>query len=210
MIEVPAAAEILWAYHCDVPPAGGFDAIVCLGSYDESVARHAAELFLAQPGRTLVFTGHQGNWTGGLYAASEAEHFAGIARSMGVPEDRILIEPTATNIGENVTRSEAMLTAGVQAVHYLTKPQTQRRLLLTLSRLSRMKAWSVGAPFRSLREAVALFGLERILPEMVGDLDRILKYPALGFMVPEAVPDDVIAAFEDLKRLGYTGHLLKG
>lgn len=210
MIEIPAAAEILWTYHCDVPDAGAFDAIVCLGSYDESVARHAADLFLAQPSRAIVFTGYQGNWTGGLYAASEAEHFAGIAMSMGVSEHRILIEPTATNIGENIIRSEAMLPDGAQAVHYLTKPQTQRRLLLTLAHLSRMKDRSVGAPSRNLKEAVALFGLDQIVAEMVGDLDRILKYPALGFMAPEAVPGDVLAAFEDLKRLGYTGHLLKG
>jgi hypothetical protein len=209
MIEVPAAAEILWAYHCDVPRAGAFDAIVCLGSYDESVARHAADLFLAQPCRSLVFTGHQGNWTAGLYAASEAEHFAGIAIATGVPEDRVLIEPTATNIGENITRSEAMLPDAAQAVHYLTKPQTQRRLLLTLARLSRIKTWSVGAPSRTLQEAVALFGRDQIIAEMVGDLDRVLHYPALGFMAPEIVPDAVLDAFEDLKRLGYTGHLLK-
>lgn len=211
MTEIAGLAGILWDYHTAVPQpaAGELSAIVCLGSYDESIARHAADLHLAQPSATLVFTGHQGNWTGGLYAASEAEHFARIAASMGVPEGRMLIEPAATNIGENVTFSEAMLPDRTGTVHYVTKPQTQRRLHLTLARLSRIGTRSVGAPARSLGEAVAMFGAEQIITEMVGDLDRILHYPARGFMAPDTVPGDVLGAFEDLKRLGFTSHLLK-
>lgn len=212
MIATIAAAEILWDYHTSVPRSGSgeFDTIVCLGSYDESVARHAARLHSANPSASVLFTGNVGNWTSGLYALSEAEHFAAIARSMGVPDERILIEPAATYIGENIALSEAMLPDQPGVVHYITKPQTQRRLYLTLARLSRVEARSVGAPARSLAEAIAMFGLDQILPEMVGDLDRILKYPALGFMAPETVPDAVLSAFEDLKGMGYTGHLIKG
>jgi Uncharacterized conserved protein len=211
MTFIPAAAEILWAYHAAVPAARGpFDVIVCLGSYDESVARHAARLHLADPGSTLLFTGHKGNWTEGLYAGSEAEHFAGIAIAAGVPRERILIEPKATNIAENIACSEAMLPADPGRVVYLTKPQTQRRLLLTLKVASRLSTYHVGAPQRGLAEAIELFGANQIITEMVGDLDRVLKYPALGYMAADTVPGEVLAAFEDLKRSGFTGHLVSG
>jgi len=45
--------------------------------------------------------------------------------------------------------------------------------------------------------------------EMVGDLERILKYPGLGFQVPQQVPAPVMEAWEALKGLGFTGHLMK-
>lgn len=212
MSDVRAAAAILWDFHCSVPEAGDgpFEAIVCLGSYDESVARHAAALHLAGSGGVLLFTGRRGNWTDGLYDASEAEHFAGIAVAMGVDRATILIEPKATNIGENVAFAEAMLPADPGRVLFLTKPQTQRRLYLTLAAKSRLAAWRVGAPARGLDEAIALFGLSQIANEMAGDLDRVLKYPALGFMAAHKVSDEVLAAFETLKRAGYCGHLVKG
>ena len=43
---------------------------------------------------------------------------------------------------------------------------------------------------------------------MVGDLQRVLAYPDLGFAVPQYVPEDVHAAYESLVRGGFTDHLI--
>ena len=42
---------------------------------------------------------------------------------------------------------------------------------------------------------------------MVGDLQRILIYPAKGFQIPQVVPPEVIAAYE--AAAGYDRHLAK-
>ena len=43
---------------------------------------------------------------------------------------------------------------------------------------------------------------------MVGDLQRVIEYPALGFAVEQEVPGKVYAAFERLIDAGYTSRLM--
>ena len=49
---------------------------------------------------------------------------------------------------------------------------------------------------------------EDILNTMVGDLQRIVEYPKLGFQSKHEVPQNVLAAMQDLIKMGYTKHLL--
>ncbi|MCQ8781462.1 ElyC/SanA/YdcF family protein [Mangrovibrevibacter kandeliae] len=207
-----AAALTLWDFHNAVapPPDGArFDAVVGLGSYDDSVARHAAELVLADRAPWLVFSGREGNWTAGEFGDTEAARFAAVARREGVPADRILLEPTATNLGANVVASEALLRGrGLSRTLWVTKPQTRLRLALTLRRQTTLVDWSVTAPSRSLSQALDLFGAERILEEMVGDFDRVLAYPARGLQAEAEVPEAVHAAAAVVAGAGYNRHRL--
>ena len=49
---------------------------------------------------------------------------------------------------------------------------------------------------------------EEILHTMVGDLQRIIEYPKLGFQISQEVPQTVVDAMEKLIALGYTNHLI--
>jgi hypothetical protein len=49
---------------------------------------------------------------------------------------------------------------------------------------------------------------QQVIEFMVGDLQRILEYPRLGFMIPQEVPAPVLRAYEILIAAGYTRHLL--
>lgn len=133
-VEVLAAARMLWDYHCIYDELQTADVIIGLGSYDTRVADHAAELYMQGVATWLMFTGHSGNWTKGLYKSSEAEAFAEIAIAAGVPESAIIIEPKATNIGENILFSRAKMVPGVISPIFVTKPQTQRRVRATVDR----------------------------------------------------------------------------
>ncbi len=42
---------------------------------------------------------------------------------------------------------------------------------------------------------------------MVGDLQRIIEYPKLGYQIEQNIPKEVMSAFEELVALGYTEHL---
>ena len=47
-----------------------------------------------------------------------------------------------------------------------------------------------------------------IINTMVGDLQRIIEYPKLGYQIYQHVPKDVLVAF-NIKQCGYVNHLMK-
>jgi hypothetical protein len=47
-----------------------------------------------------------------------------------------------------------------------------------------------------------------VIAQMVGDLDRVITYPALGFTIEQDVPEAVMAAFEALVDAGYRSRLV--
>jgi hypothetical protein len=47
-----------------------------------------------------------------------------------------------------------------------------------------------------------------VLDMLVGDLQRVMEYPALGFAVEQVIPDDVESAYHRLICAGYTSRLM--
>ena len=63
----------------------------------------------------------------------------------------------------------------------------------------------------SLDDYVKSIGDDRLVIDMlVGDLQRIIAYPALGFAIPQEVPPAVMDAYKRLTARGYDSLLLKG
>ena len=48
----------------------------------------------------------------------------------------------------------------------------------------------------------------QIIDTMVGDLQRIIEYPKLGYQVHQDVPQPVLQAYAHLKSNGYINHML--
>ena len=205
---VLAAARVLFAYHRIDDPLAPSDAIVGLGSYDLRVADRCAELFHDGIAPRLVLTGRSGHWTRDLYETSEAEAFAQICVAAGVPESAILIEPEASNIGENIRFAAALLGPDLRRVVLVTKPQTQRRVKAAVARQWAGVEALVTAPRTAFGDQPThAFPLENLVNEMVGDLQRILDYPAKGFAVAQDIPGEVMAAYEFLIARGFDRHL---
>lgn len=205
---IRAAARSLFDYHRIDDPLVPSDAIIGLGSYDPRVAERCAELFHAGIAPLVVMTGKAGHWTQGLYDGSEAEALAHVCVEAGVPERAILIEPEATNIGENIRFSATLLGPSARRVVLVTKPQTQRRVRAAVDRQWPEVEALVTAPQLSFEEQPTKeYPLDMLIHEMVGDLQRILDYPAKGFAVPQQVPDDVMAAWRLLVAAGFDRHL---
>ena len=198
------AARVLWDYHCIYDELQTADVIIGLGSYDTRVAKHAADLYMQGLGTWLMFTGQSGNWTKGLYKASEAEAFAEIAIAEGVPQSAIIIEPNATNIGENIRFARDRMVAGAISAIFVTKPQTQRRVRATVDRQwPEAKSFVTAPPTSFEDQPTAGHDFEKLVREMTGDLRRILEYPALGFQIAQAVPLAVMEAYDTLIAEGY-------
>jgi uncharacterized SAM-binding protein YcdF (DUF218 family) len=202
------AARTLWNFHLVYDELSEADLIIGLGSYDLRVADRCAELFHQGLARRILFTGKSGNWTGGLYSETEAEAFAARAKDLGVPDEALLIEPRATNIGENIRFSRAMVGDEIRRVTIVTKPQTQRRAYATVrAQWPDVEALVTAPPTRFEDQPTEAYPLEMFIHEMVGDVHRMIDYPAKGFQIAQTIPASVAEAFEFLVKEGYHHHL---
>ena len=213
---VLASARIIWEYHqlFQTPLPG--DVIIALGTNDLRVAEFAAGLYLKGYGRRLVCTGgiaHQGDLLATPWDRTEAEMYAEVAERRGVPRERILLEPRATNTAENLRFSRELLAAESdppKTVVIAVKPFMQRRTWATLAIEWPEVTATLASPLMTLDEYfTAELTPEKVIHIMMGDLQRIWIYGSRGWSAPQEIPETVAHAYEHLKYLGFTRHLLK-
>lgn len=104
-------AITIWDYHQMHHQLRPCDVAIGLGSHDLGVPTYAAELYHTGLFPALVFTGAINPTHPERFPRGEAVHFREHALNLGVPDTAILVEPTATNTGQNITLSRAALTA---------------------------------------------------------------------------------------------------
>ncbi len=211
--QVEQDAELVYSYHHMGMALSPADVIFCLGSLDTRVAARAAQLYLDGLAPWLVFSGASGKLTRHVFDRPEADVFAAVARGMGVPAAAILVEPAATNTGENVRFTHALLRErGVRArsLILVQKPYMERRTFATFKKqwpdetahitvTSPQLGWAEYPDEGNPRDLV--------VNVMVGDLMRIQKYPALGFQIAQEIPPPVMEAAQRLIAAGYDTHL---
>jgi hypothetical protein len=214
---IRALAQTIWDYHRLDHPLSKADAILVLCSHDTVVAERGAELFLEGWAPLLIFSGGLGSITKHLWSDPEADRFAQIAVSMGVPRDRILVENRSTNTGENVLFTKQLLAdkqIDVNTFILVQKPYMERRTYATFKRLWPEREPIVTSPQVSFDEYVSRGSHETlsahdVIDIMVGDLHRIRLYPSMGFQIHQDIPDDVWRAFEELVAAGYDRRLVR-
>ncbi len=193
------------------------DVILVLCSHDETIAECAAKLYLAGWSPLLIFSGGAGAITRAMWDEAEADRFARIAIEIGVPRERILIENTSTNTGENITFTKRLLAKkNIEAHKFIVvqKPYMERRSYATFRKLWADCEVIVTSPQVSFDEYLANyvtrdFSADRVTSIMVGDLQRIKLYPAKGFQIYQEIPEDVWAAYEELVAAGYDKYLVQ-
>jgi len=213
---IRALVERVWQYHHLSHELSHADAILVLCSHDKIIAKRGAEIFLEGWAPLLIFAGGLGSITSRLWQEPEADQFARIAIAMGVPEERILIENSSTNTGENILFTKQLLLQrrlDPQKFIVVQKPYMERRSYATFKKLWPEKDVIVASPRMSLDEYLSAgshdaLSSNDVISIMVGDLQRIRLYPEKGFQIPQNIPDDVWQAYEELVEAGYDTHLL--
>jgi len=213
---IRALVERVWEYHHLNHQLSHADAILVLCSHDKIVANRGAELFLEGWAPLLIFAGGLGSITSRLWREPEADQFARIAIAMGVPEERILIENSSTNTGENILFTKQLLLQrrlDPQKFIVVQKPYMERRSYATFKKLWPEKDVIVASPRMSLDEYLSAgspgaLSSDDVIGIMVGDLQRIRLYAEKGFQIHQDIPDDVWQAYEELVEAGYDTHLL--
>jgi len=209
--EVLRLAETLWDYHHMRHSLRKCDCVFALGSHDLRVAEHAARLILDGWAPLLVLSGGYGKLTRHLWSEPEARMFARVAIDMGIPEEWIIVEDRSTNTGENVIFTRRTLDergSAPRSFILVQKPYMERRAYATFRRFWPEKEAIVASPpipFRAY--PTDGISMDQVIHLLVGDFQRILIYPALGFQIEQPVPPEALAAYEALVARGYTRHL---
>jgi uncharacterized SAM-binding protein YcdF (DUF218 family) len=213
MDRVDELARIVWDYHLMHHPLRPADGIFVLGSNDLRVAEWAGDLYLRGLAPFIVVSGNSGALTRHLFTRTEAEEFRDVMVGRGVPEDAVLLEPRATNTGDNVLFTRELLAARglrVRTLICVQKPYMERRTFTVVRKLwPELDAVISSPPIRYGEYPNETVDRDTLVNIMVGDLQRIMEYPKLGFQIPQEVPPEVRAAYEELIALGYDRHLAK-
>lgn len=203
-----SAALVLWDYHQLGHEAAPADGIVVFGSNDLRVARHAADLFHAGLAPWILFSGARGRMTG-HWPETEAVAMARVARENGIPESCIRIEDRATNTGENIRFSRDLLAASgvvISTAIVVQKPYMERRTIAALDVQWPAAKFLASSPRLGFLEYLTPeLSHELVISAMVGDFQRILEYPALGYASEQQVPAEVLDAFHLLVAAGFGG-----
>ncbi|MGW2659601.1 YdcF family protein [Nocardia tengchongensis] len=157
---------------------------------------------------------HQGADAGELDGAEHQFTGPHNAIGLGVPPEAILVEPRATNTGDNIDFSHALLDEhglldSISSVMLISRPYQQRRSYAICR-----KRWpgvdvTCGSLPLALDDYVASIGdIERVMNMLVGDTQRVWVYPAKGWAIEQNVPAEVMAAYDRLVDAGFTRRLL--
>jgi uncharacterized SAM-binding protein YcdF (DUF218 family) len=206
-------AQAIWDYHQvghDVSPC---DVAIGLGSHDLGVASYAAELHHAGLFSLLVFSGATSPTTVKRFPRGEAVHYREHAIELGVPDSAILVEPNASNTGQNIELSRALLAVHGHAPRSLlliSKPYMERRAYATCRKVwPEVEVVCASEPLK-LDDYVQSIGDEKLVIDMlVGDLQRVIEYPKRGFATEQDIPVDVFAAYDRLLAAAFDSRVLR-
>lgn len=117
--------------------ADSADRLIVLGSRNDRVAVYTAELIARYSYETVVVTGGAAHPNDLLKArwseTTEAEYFSAVMTQQGIGAP-VMLESEATNTGENVTLSHALLECHgfrLASIVFVTKPYMERRVKAT-------------------------------------------------------------------------------
>ncbi len=213
--ELRAAAATALAYLAatDPAPATPVDAIIGFGVFDLRLPSFCGDLFRAGAAPRLIFTGGIGAGTGAL-GGPEADAWRDALRRTHpeIPDTAVILENRSTNTAENIAFTAALLArehpalafgAGLRTAIIVTSPSRLRRVRLTLRHLQpELRVTGLLPPhtFESEARLYAANGFD-YLDHLAGELDRIVDYPARGWIAAEPLPPALAAARARLRRL---------
>ena len=215
--EVRAAAKRILAYlaECDPRDPSGtethVDAIIGFGVFDLRLPRFCGELLTEGFGDRIIFTGGCGAGTGNL-GGPEAEVWREELRRSHpqISDAQVIVENRSTNTAENIrfvaellprVRPEWTFGGAIRSAALVASPSRLRRAWLTMRQLHpavrtvrRLPPFS----FDGERELYAQNGVDYIA-HLLGEVDRLVQYPAKGWIAPEPVPLVIAAAAAALR-----------
>jgi len=187
---------------------GSADAVVLCCSYDLRVCDHACDLIKSGKSEKLIISGNTGNWTKHIWAKTESSIFKERAIQNGIDPQKISLETKATNFGENVLFSKKIIPEA-QTVIFVSKPNSLLRVKLTVeSQWPEIKSYVSCPDIEFPNQVSNVVGVLGVINEMVGDIERIQKYPEMGFQIHHKLPESILDSWSYLIAQGFTEHMV--
>lgn len=206
-------ARIIWDYAHLNHLLKKADLIMVMGSLDTRVAEHGSQLFLRGYAPYILMSGGLGRITQNEFKEPEAVIYSKIAISLGVPEEKILIESESSNTGENISFSKRLLQDSDikhDSVIVVHKPYMERRAFATFKKIWPEPDILLSSQDISLEEyPTDTLPMDEVISVLTGDLQRTKDYPKKGFQIEQDIPNVVLLAYKELVKRGYTKHLIK-
>ena len=188
------------------------DLVIGFGHFDLRIPKLCGALHQSGRGKKILFTGGYGAGTADLPDAEAVVFGRALAQTYPeIPTAHVIIESASTNTGENIRLSaEALRRAdpafcfesGIGSVIAVASPYRQRRVWRTMGRQYPAIRVYNSPPSTSFEEEASIFGAkgQDLIPLLWGELDRIIHYPAKGYMAAEPVPPDILSAYTQRKK----------
>lgn len=214
--ELRAATELVFRYLAttDPLPAASADAVLGFGMFDLKLSRFCGELYARGLVRRIVFMGGIGAGTGDLGMPEADAWRAELRRAHPhIPPQDVITENRSTNTAENVAFTAALLArehpalafgGGLRTALVVASPSRLRRAGLTLRHLQPGIQIFRQLPGVSFDEEQALYARNGIgyMAHLTGELDRIVRYPALGWIAAEPLSPAIAEAHARLRTAG--------
>jgi uncharacterized SAM-binding protein YcdF (DUF218 family) len=212
-MEAHQLGRVLWDYLHIGAPLERREAIVVFGGHDLRVAEWAAQLWIDGWAPMLVCSGGLGYHTSKIWNEPEAHKFGRIAIEKGVDEQAILIEDQSRNSGENVQFTRELLSrSGIELRRAICvqKPYLELRVSATLKKQWRDCDFLLSSPpipYERYPQS-DIIDVDRLLNELVGQVDRVEKYADMGYTEKIEIPHEVSLTKRRLVELGFVHHLV--
>ena len=211
-------ADTLWHYMQCHEPARSADCLFVLGGRDDRVATYAAHVAAKHTYSLVMISGGVAEHNPQLRSwkeSTEAAHFAHIMLQAGY-RGRLLLEEAAKNTGENAIYGYKKLQEGEfvmpRSIQFVCKSYMERRAKATFEAQwpDKSTQFYVTSPHNSLHDYVNdEHTLDETVHKMVGDMQRIIEYPAMGFQSMQRVPDEAYRPYEELVEAGFTKYCIQ-
>lgn len=207
--DIEAAAQVLWDYNALYEEPQKSDFIIVTG-HDSRIVDRGVELF--KQGYAPIFIasgGHNYGEVRGIEdSRKEGEVYKQMAIEKGVPKESIFLQTKSKNVGEVFKYVQKIFEQkGMKDIKrgiFVYQPDKQRR-----GKASLEKQWpeieTVVTSIETTMNGYVSDELpkEELIRQIYDCMDKIIKYPELGFQTEQEIPDDVMKAYEFLKDKGF-------
>lgn len=214
--EIVQALEEIWNYMKIDMKIEKSDLIIGCGCLNLEIPVKCADLLKENYAQNILFSGGLGKLTTDKFQKTEAEIFKDIAIEKGIEPRKIYLEKESTNTGDNFSFSLKIIekykikSDKIIIVH---NNLSQRRTLSAAKARIKNKEISITSPNKTFSQFIEKLNNSteeeqyRIISVIVGDIQRLIIFPQLGWQTENEVPEIIIADYYKLKKLGYNKYI---
>lgn len=216
--EIIQALKNIWDYMKIDMKIEKSDIIIGCGCLNLDIPVKCSELLKENYADKIIFTGGLGKLTDKVFKETEAEIFKKIAMENGIEENKIYLENKSTNTGDNFRFSLKLIKKNnikAEKIIIVHNNLSQRRTLNTAKAILKNKKIFITSPYKTFEQFInSLYNktdenVHDIISVIVGDIQRIIIFPQLGWQVEDIVPENIINSYYLLKNKGYNKFIFK-